>query len=919
MRTVAGGNAAQPTGSLTDFTGNVKIEVANASDALVDLTTYAVSLEYDQTTDEIVDGATVVFRRLEGVNSLAPLMTASPPVNLGRRIVISINAGSGTYKEIFRGKIDSVDWPERFGDVTVQCRDQAGVAADTWIETARQYGSTTGVSLETVMQAVADNNLTTSYTLNFPAATSAVVQHVAGDPPYGPTEQSTLDALRALAESIGWTIRWRHFDASASDWKWTVFQPSRTKTVADHTFGTSTYWDVTTISQSIEDIRNAVTVEYTGAGEARSSVTVTDSVSTGGAMTASSTTLTVTAGNTFAATDVGKSIRVPGAGAAGVTLSTTIATRVSATEVTLAAAASTTVSGKSVEWGSIAKYGRRFMKISEGSDSPVNNSTLATALANAALSDLKEPDAILEITCRYFWPGEVGVDLYTFTANNKHFSSDQTLAAMAFHHRIAVGEKPTTKILCRGKPSGGVLMWQRRAGSSDVPEIRVSNFREVARSETEVTVGWDVAGAIEEIWLYTSTPTQPVATDPWSVLTGVPTVRLTGATTSYVIPIPAPGLITYGRLVPIGPAAVRGTSWDFTIQGAAVSLIQRATIVSTSTTQIVVRVAVANPITGTDVSIAYAAGGLTVSPASGQTIFAASVTSDLATTGYVDFTITRPAFIAGTGRVTFTASSTDRTSDVDAVDVPAQEQNNPGAITLETSGADVIIDLNGPSTCVSWRYAVSTSAIPSDGSADSGTINNNRVARITAANVVPNLGDRYYVKARQYDATNGTGNGGPYITAEVERQNKSTTKTIRVGAHLFLPAVNSTQWVRGDHSLAGVVTTSQIHYASLYLPTGTLLTGFRIRGGPNTGDVVTAVLGKSNESGVFSTTLATKTITGNDTMQTTSTTSLSETLDGSSYGIKLTIDDTGGTPGPRLAEFLYGEVDYTADNLVKTV
>lgn len=612
MRTVGAGNNAQPTSTRTDLTDAVQIKVANSSDVLVDLTTYAVSLEYNKSADEIVDAATVVFRRLEGASSLAPLMTASPPVDLGRRIVVLINAGSGTYKEVFRGKITDVDWPERFGDVTVQCLDQAGVAARTWIETERSYGSTAGVSLETVMQSVATDNMTAPVpTLYFPAATSAVVQHVAGDPPYGPTDQSVLDAERSLAESIGWTIRYRNFDATADDWKWTVFQPSRTKTTPDHTFATSDYWDVTQMKLSDADIRNVIEVEYIGEGGAKESVTVSDATS-------------------------------------------------------------------------IATYGRLYAKISEGSDSPVNNSTLATALGNAALSDLKDPDALLEIACRYFWPGEIGVDLYRFTANQIHFSSDQDLAAMSFRHRIAVNERPTTWITVRGKPSAGVLSWRRRTNSAavsaiaDVPKLQITGFRETARTATTITNGWKVSGSVQEQWLFLKTVAQPVSGDPFSTLTGVPTYRLTATTTSYTVDIPATGYVTYGRLVPISADAVRGTFWDFTVQPNTPSqLLQRARALTTSATQVVVRVAVADPhpSDAVDVSVAYTATGCTVAEASPQTILAASITADIDTTGTKDFTVTRPAFGSGTGRVAFTASASGRLSDVDAVEVPAVDRD----------------------------------------------------------------------------------------------------------------------------------------------------------------------------------------------------------------------------------------------------
>ena len=65
--------------------------------------------------------------------------------------------------------------------------------------------------------------------------------------------------------------------------------------------------------------------------------------SSGVSITSGSASLTVT-GASFVANDVGKSISIPGAGAAGGTLFTTIFAYVSATQVTLAANAGTTLS-----------------------------------------------------------------------------------------------------------------------------------------------------------------------------------------------------------------------------------------------------------------------------------------------------------------------------------------------------------------------------------------------------------------------------------------------------------------------------------------------------------------------------------------------------------------------------------------------
>lgn len=211
--------------------------------------------------------------------------------------------------------------------------------------------------------------------------------------------------------------------------------------------------------------------------------------------------------------------------------------------------------------------------------------------------------------------------------------------------------------------------------TTESPSGPIRNFREIGRTETAVKFGWEISEGVEELWVFLSTPAQPAASDPWSLLTGVPLARLTGDSTDYTIPVPAAGYVTYGRLLPMGAVAVSGRAWEFTVQGAVVHLTQRASIVSTDSNQIVVRVAAANPVKNGDIVIAYDAGSLSVTPSTPYTISSSSVTADIETTGHQDFTITRPAFKGGTGRVTFTASSAGRVPDSDAIDVPAQERD----------------------------------------------------------------------------------------------------------------------------------------------------------------------------------------------------------------------------------------------------
>jgi hypothetical protein len=99
----------------------------------------------------------------------------------------------------------------------------------------------------------------------------------------------------------------------------------------------------------------------------------------------------------------------------------------------------------------------------------------------------------------------------------------------------------------------------------------------------------------------------------------------------------------------------------------------RVTRVSETTDQQVMRVAAITPNVGGPVSIAYDAGGLTVSPASPQSIVA---TTDFATTATKDFTITRDTQGGTPRRVAFTGSASGYVDGTDGVDVPPNSARN---------------------------------------------------------------------------------------------------------------------------------------------------------------------------------------------------------------------------------------------------
>lgn len=102
-----------------------------------------------------------------------------------------------------------------------------------------------------------------------------------------------------------------------------------------------------------------------------------------------------------------------------------------------------------------------------------------------------------------------------------------------------------------------------------------------------------------------------------------------------------------------------------------VPLLMRATVFSNTTTQMVIRVPVADPYPGGSITVTYTAQGTgSISPASPQTL-TGTVTSDIETTAYIDFTVLKAAVASPGGSVTFMATSPGRTFASDPVTVPA--------------------------------------------------------------------------------------------------------------------------------------------------------------------------------------------------------------------------------------------------------
>jgi hypothetical protein len=162
----------------------------------------------------------------------------------------------------------------------------------------------------------------------------------------------------------------------------------------------------------------------------------------------------------------------------------------------------------------------------------------------------------------------------------------------------------------------------------------------------------------------------------------LPTLAETRAGT--VANVQTPGSIATGVVVAPGASVYIGdltyNTWGDEsalvavpfLRGGAIALSIRARVTATTPTTMTVRVALAdpNPQGAGSGTIAYqdlGSGGVT--PASGGTVAPAATITEAAGT-FIDYTVTRPAFGAGTGRVTFSGSAANRSTAFDAVEVP---------------------------------------------------------------------------------------------------------------------------------------------------------------------------------------------------------------------------------------------------------
>lgn len=485
MRTISSRQAAVLTGA--GRSEHLKVEIKDAGGTFRNMASYPgfdsvrmVSIREDIDSPHAL--ATINLYRESDQWSVAPLNESAAAntdfggsyaalLALTREVKISaaiepadISAGV-EWLLIFHGRIDTID-AGAGEDVVIECRDLGGALASRWIEKERVYSlgvvggspvsmrvwqpNTEYVLNEYVTPTDARRNISgsgrfykvttagTSYTVEPEWSTSGVQTTGGGTAAF--TYQGTVSTGGLSIESVianvladngalatlytpsspGWNVYpWQQqregvlgalraiaaqlgwdvrykWRSGTSAFELTLFEPDRSKASPDYTFSSEDYETIDALSTDISGIRNVITVIYSDPADTWPDATNTPKRK--------------------------------------------VVTREDAT--------------------SISAYGRLTMEIAEDSSSKISTQSEAEDMADAILADLKEPSIVQKTKLVHGFPWVELGDLYEFTANRRHYTTDQDLAVVAYEHRWEGGRMVTTLDL-RGQPAAGFDRWHR--------------------------------------------------------------------------------------------------------------------------------------------------------------------------------------------------------------------------------------------------------------------------------------------------------------------------------------------------------------------------------------------------------------------------------------------------------------------------
>lgn len=242
---------------------DLRVWIADVDSTLVDRTAQVLDVEWGSTADQHAVTASITLQLATADESLAPRMSATPPIESAREVVIEVvvaeadaTVTSSDWVEVFRGYVD--EWADGGlrGELMLTCLDGWYVLQETDIEVPFEYGSEEGEPIDEVLQQYLDE------TLGVDAPTLAV----AGLPTtvvYEGVQQpgKLTQALQRLLDLDGWDLRYRRNQAD-DGWEFVYFEPPRTTTEPLVSFDAHHYGEISEHRSSLRDVRTVCTVDW---------------------------------------------------------------------------------------------------------------------------------------------------------------------------------------------------------------------------------------------------------------------------------------------------------------------------------------------------------------------------------------------------------------------------------------------------------------------------------------------------------------------------------------------------------------------------------------------------------------------------------------------------------------------------------
>lgn len=367
------------------FTVDPLFRIVHPDLGILDLSDSLKAFDLTASMNDAASRLTVKLSRGAGADSLSPFIAASsfnsgsrPALDPNLNVFLGVSINKGTFTDFFSGRLDGINVGGNAGEVVIRCRDEAGFYLNRTINTTTIVPSG---SAEATMSAILQLGGFSGTEVQTPASPGWTVNA------YPQEEMPVLEALRRIAQQIGWDVRYfkstgglRFYDPNRQG-TIQVWPPGTYRYNTDATIGPDRYQDISELAWGDDDVRNYWEGWW----------------------------------------------RDPDTGLPPLT----------------------PVVAQDAE--SIGRYGLRYARIYLDRATNITNATEMAAYLAAALADNKDPFASHKVGPMPFYPTVELNDLHTYLANGVEYDRDLQLAVAEYTHHWESTPKvmPTTTISAR--------------------------------------------------------------------------------------------------------------------------------------------------------------------------------------------------------------------------------------------------------------------------------------------------------------------------------------------------------------------------------------------------------------------------------------------------------------------------------------